>query len=372
LAEDYTVTHTDDTTPVFTTGNKEDWSDTIWNISPTDLPLFRSIKRKNINVTTYEFYTEVLKNASAKISDAQVQNFTPSATEDARKKCQNYTMILQDAATVSRTQEKHKKVGIKSELDHQLMNKMMVMKKSAELRCLAGVAGRSPKSTTYGGVAYGLPGLVGLYGDIVLHIDGTTRVYGTANTTNVNVVEEDFENDTTNTKYGWREFKSTLKKVWKLGSRPKLMITTPEDKEYISLWDTSGVTRESGKINEVEEMVDIVITDFGKVRAIPHEDLVKYTDNGTDAYDGTAGTMVTDFAILFDPAYVKLLMFDDFFTDELGKTTDGITRFAGVEFSIEASAPHGIGIFDFAGNHAAHTYQIGLPSTAAGYAAAYS
>ena len=368
MADDYTYTHTSDNTPVFVTGQREEWGDTVWNISRDQIPLINVCGRKNIDQVKYEWFTEILKDASAKISDGKAQNFTPSAVEEKRKKISNTTMILSDAATVGDTQEKSMKSGVKSEMRHQMVNKMKVLRQSVQLRGLAGVAARDPKAGTAGGAAHGIPGLVGRYGDEVLHFDGTTQVYGTDNTKNIEIGEEDFEQDTANSKLGFTKFKNRLKAMWELGSRPTVCFLSTTDKEYVSGWDTSGVTRYTTTINEVEELVSVVITDFGQVRFYACEDMTKYAQTGT--YDGTSGAMVSDFALLFDPNMVSLGIYRDFFSKELAQTTDGHTEYCAVEHTWIANAPHGIAVFDFAGA-AVHTTTLGLPTTAEGYSASY-
>jgi len=46
MADDFTFTSTDDSTPVKVTGNKERWDKTIWNISRKDIDKVKSIVDK--------------------------------------------------------------------------------------------------------------------------------------------------------------------------------------------------------------------------------------------------------------------------------------------------------------------------------------
>jgi hypothetical protein len=367
MADNFTFTTTDAATPVKVTGNKERWDKTLWNITRKDIPFLNDIRKKDIDSIEWEWYVEKLNNPSAKASDGQPQNFTPSTSQTPRYKCVNYTMILQRAATVGETQEKQYKVGIKSEMRHQMFNHMIDMRKSVELRGLAGVGRRFPKAGDDGGVCMGFPGIVGRYGDSVLHVNGSTETYGTNNTVNIEKGEEDFEHS--GAAVGFTKFKDRLQALWNLGSRPTRMVTSAVDKAFVSLWDTSGVTRESMKINEVEELVDVVKTDFGNVFVYPDDKLTKYANTGT--FDGTSGAMVTDFAILYDPNMLWLCMYRDFFSMRLARTKDGETEYGAVEFTFEDAAPHGTAIFNFSGN-SANSPTLGLFTTSAGYEIAYS
>lgn len=366
--DDYSYTHDAETDPSFVQGNLEDWSDTIWNISPTKIAFLNTIKRTSTDSIEHKWMTEILKDPNAKASAGKAQGSSASPSEEKRYECKNYTMIFDDSAYVSASQEKTLKVGVKSELNHQITNKMIVLRQSVELRGMAGVYYRKPKAGTAAGVAQGMPGLTGLFGDITLHFDGTTRAYGTTNTVNINTVEEDFEDDTANSKYGYKTFKDALQGVWNVGAEVSQLFIPGTDKAYVSEWDIASVDRQSMKIEKITEKVDMVTTDFGTVYFQAHRNLVKDATPGT--FDGTTGDMVTDFGLLFDPAYFSLKMFRDFQTSYPADATDGTTKRGLVEFTFESETPHGIVIFNFSGV-SPNTPIRGLPTTAAGYALAY-
>lgn len=363
MTESLQYTHDDATPGVFNTGNKERWSDTVWNISKRDIPFLASIKRKSIDSQEWEWYTEKLAAASAKVGDAKAQNFTPSSTLVDRKKCFNKCMILQRAATVSDSAEKQFKVGIASEMRHQIYNHMVSLRQSVEARALGGVRFRVPSAGSTAGLAMGFPGIVGRHGDAVLHFNGASQVYGVTNTVNVCKLEEDLE-QVTSSAYGFTYFKTMLQGLWALGSRPTRMVVAPADKAYVSLWDTSGVVRQSAKISEVNEMVDMVKTDFGYIYVFPDQQLVKDATPGS--FDGSSGSMIMDWAILYDPSMLYACMYRDFRTWKVAKTTSGETECCEVEFTFEDSAPHGTGIFNFSAC-SPNSPTVGLYTTTAGY-----
>jgi hypothetical protein len=363
MTESLQYTHTDDTPGEFNTGNKERWSDTVWNLSKRDIPFLASIKRKTIDSQKWEWYFEKLNAASATQADAKAQNFTPAATLVNRKQGFNYCMILQRAASVSDSAEKQFKVGIASEMRHQIYNHMVTLRQSVEVRALGGVRYRVPAAGTTAGLAMGFPGITGLFGDKVLHFNGSTPVYGVTNTTNIEKGEEDFE-QVANTNYGYDKFKNRLQALWGLGARPTRMVVSAVDKAYVSLWDTSGVNRQSTKINEIDEMVDVVKTDFGNVFVFPDQQLTKDATPGS--FDGSSGSMIMDWAILYDPKMLSVCMYRDFRTWKVAKTTSGETECCEVEFTFEDAAPHGTAIFNFSAC-SPNSPTVGLYTTTAGY-----
>ena len=113
----------------------------------------------------------------------------------------------------------------------------------------------------------------------------------------------------------------------------------------------------------------MVKTDFGNIFVYPDDKITKYANTGT--FDGTTGAMVTDFAIMYDPNMLYLCVFRDFFSKPLPEDTDGVKEYGAVEFTFEDAAPQGTAIFNFSGN-SANSPTLGLPTTSAGYAIAYS
>tara|TARA_R110000787_G_scaffold82641_2_gene178499 strand:+ start:3926 stop:4897 length:972 start_codon:yes stop_codon:yes gene_type:complete len=117
--------------PIATGGNREDLSDMLWDVSPTETPFITAIGKNRSTATSHDWLTDVLEdeasNASIEGSDA---TFVDPAS---RVRLSNYTQILTKTAMVTGSQEKVLKGGgIKSEMAYQVARRMKAIKRDAE------------------------------------------------------------------------------------------------------------------------------------------------------------------------------------------------------------------------------------------------
>jgi hypothetical protein len=371
MAENFAYTHDDSTPGVYITGQREDWSETVWNIAKDDIPLLNTIKRDaSYSATERNWLVEDLEEEDATDSAGKVQGSSSSPGTQNRYKCTNYNMILSESAFVSRTQEKQLKYGVDSELKHQMLLKMVKLRKAVERVVGCRVRKRNPQTNTKAGLAHGLPGIAGLYGDRIMHIDGSSEKYGANNT--VNIWEGLATFDEASTATGQSEFRTQLRKIWELGAKPSHCFCSILNKEYISTtWDVTNVERTWEENSKLQELVDVYKTDAGMIQFIPDLIYTAATSQtaATHDFDGASSkTMLRDFAVAIDPNLVTLLLFDDFFTINLNDLDeDGYRKRGMVEFTVEA-VPQSLLVFNFAGDSTTHTpNQITLPTTAAGY-----
>jgi len=124
--------------PIGTGGNREDLSDVLFDVSPTETPFITAIGKGKATATSHDWLTDVLEdpedNAHIEGDDANPQ--APAS----RTRLSNYTQIFKKHAVVTGTQEKVLKGGgIKSEMAYQVARRMKAMKRDAE-RAFIGVA----------------------------------------------------------------------------------------------------------------------------------------------------------------------------------------------------------------------------------------
>jgi len=371
MSEDMAYTH--DTSSNLKTGNRQDWGDEIWNISNDEIPVLSQISRNDDYTSTeHKWFTEYLADRDSSDSSANVEGGLDSPSTDPRYSCINYNMIFKDSAFVSRTQEKQLKAGVFSELEHQLFNKMMVLRQSVEQAVLCRVRKRTSQENSAAGYMAGIPGLVGLYADQSAHVSGT-RTYGSNNTVNISIIEDSF--DQTGSATGQDEFDTMLMNLKTLGGNPSVCACSYQDKKYVSeSWDIENKTRQTMEETKITKLILVYETDFGLIRFIPTLSYAKWGNVSADRFDGQGGaTMITDFATLMNPSQVELQVFDDFFTeDSTNPQQDGKQRRAIFEGTLELSAPVGTGVFNFSGSsdYTRASANSRLPVTAAGYAAA--
>lgn len=121
--------------PTVTGGNREDLSDILYDVSPTDTPFISNAKKGSAEGTHHEWLTDEL---SAPVKNAVVEgNVAQPAKAGSRVRIGNYTQILEKTASVTGTQEKAKKGGgIKSEMAYQVARRMKEIKRDLEKSCV--------------------------------------------------------------------------------------------------------------------------------------------------------------------------------------------------------------------------------------------
>lgn len=118
-----------------TGGNREDLSDIIYDVSPTDTP-FVTMAGKGGKATGvhHEWLTDELATPG--------NNYVPEGhiaepkKASPRKRLGNRTQILEKTAAVTGTQEKVDKAGVKSEMAYQVARRMKEIKMDLEVICV--------------------------------------------------------------------------------------------------------------------------------------------------------------------------------------------------------------------------------------------
>lgn len=124
-------------------GLREDLSDVIYNISPTETPFISNASRETARSTLHEWQTETLANVDASNADVQGDDYTTFPAVDPTVRVGNYTQISSKRFLISGTEEAVDKAGRNSEVAHQLMKKGKELKRDMEAISLANQGGRA-------------------------------------------------------------------------------------------------------------------------------------------------------------------------------------------------------------------------------------
>lgn len=121
--------------PIGTGGNREDLSDILYDVSPTDTPFITLAKKGKASGTKHEWLTDELENPA---KNAKVEGATADVKKaGSRTRLGNYTQIFDKTASVTGTQEVVQKGGgIKSEMAYQVARRMKEMKRDLEYACV--------------------------------------------------------------------------------------------------------------------------------------------------------------------------------------------------------------------------------------------
>lgn len=117
--------------PIATGGNREDLSDMLWDVSPTETPFITLAGKGKADATNHEWLIDRLEDPAA---NANIEGNDASPVDSSpRGRLGNYTQILTKFAVVTGTQEKVLKGGgIKSEMAYQVARRMKAIKRDAE------------------------------------------------------------------------------------------------------------------------------------------------------------------------------------------------------------------------------------------------
>ncbi len=232
---------------------REDLSDVIYDISPTDTPFLSGIAKKgSVSNTYFEWQTDALAAASG--SNAVVEGAAAgTATTTATTRLGNYTQISNKVVEVTGTQEKVNNAGKKSEMAHQLAKASKELKRDMETSLLAdnaAVAGDASTARETRGAANFI----------------TTNVTdaGTSGT-HAAVVEDDVV--------------STAEDCWNAGGEPSTILLGATNKKLITAMSgRADNTRSIVDDNKsLYNAVDVYVSDFGTFNIM----LDRYCDQDT-------------------------------------------------------------------------------------------
>ena len=299
-------------------GMREDLSDVIYDISPTDTPFMSSIGKTKATATYHEWQTDSL--AAAALGGAVEGADASSITASPTTRIGNRTQIFTKSVAVAGTLEAVDKAGRKSEKAYQLAKVSAELKRNIELTLLSNqlsAAGNSSTARTMGGLQAWLNsnydgGTSGVAGS-----DGTTaRTNGTNRTFTEDIL------------------KVVVKEVYQSGGNPKVLMVNPAHKQTVSAFAGIAAQRYMAPSNEPTTIVgaaDVYMSDFGTMSVVPNRFM-----NSTNACDETA--------FIVDPDMAAVAYLRPFQTIELAKTGDSEKTQLLAELTLEVKnqAAHGI------------------------------
>ena len=299
-------------------GQREDLSDVIANISPTDTPFMSSVGKTKATAVYHEWQTDSL--AAAALGGAVEGADASSATMSPTTRSGNRTQIFQKTVQVAGTLEAVDKAGRKSEKAYQLAKASAEIKRNIELSLLSNqvaAAGNSSTARTMGGLQAWLSTNGDFAGDGAAGSAGTTaRTEGTGRTFTEAIL------------------KTVVKEVYQSGGNPKVLMVNPAHKQTVSAFAGIAAQRYMAPSNEATTIVgaaDVYLSDFGTMSVVPNRFM--NADNNGDTC-----------AFVLDPEYAAVAYLRPFSTNELAKTGDSEKTQIIAELTLEVKnqAAHGL------------------------------
>jgi hypothetical protein len=300
-------------------GQREDLSDVIYSISPTDTPFMSSIGKGKATATNHEWQTDAL--ASAVLTNFAVEGDTASdATLGVTTRAGNKTQISQKTVKISGTLEAVDKAGRKSEKSYQLAKASAEIKRDMETTLLSNQASTNGTSSAARKLG-GLQTWLATNGDF-----GTNGVAGASGTTT--------RTNGTNRTFDEATLKTVVKEVYTAGGNPKVLMVNPAHKQLVSAFAGIAAQRFMAPADAPTTIIgaaDVYLSDFGTISVVPNRFM-----SSTNSCDETAFVLDTDMASV---AYLR-----PFQTNELAKTGDAEVTQLLVEYTLQVNneAAHGI------------------------------
>lgn len=244
------------TTQTYTgTVNREDLSDIVYLISPTETPFLSAIDKTKAQNTLHEWTTDVLATAA---NNAQIEGDDSTATAiQAGTRVNNRTQISRKVIRISSTQQEVNSAGGLYTMSKQTAKMALELKRDMEFALTQNQTAVVGNSST----ARQLRGLEGwIATNNSLGVGGVAPVPGT-NTA---------PTDGTQRALTETLLKDVQQKIYTSGGNPDLVLLGPTQKQTFSTF-TAGFTQmgnaDDSKLNAA---IDVYIGDFGQVKVKPN------------------------------------------------------------------------------------------------------
>jgi len=284
-------------------GEREDLSDVIYSISPTDTPFLSSAAKTKSTAVLHEWQTDAL--AAASTSNAVIEG--DEATLDAvtaTTRLSNSCQIMDKTVVITGTQEAVDKAGRASEIAYQIAKKAKELKRDMEAQITtnnAEVTGSATAAREMGSLG------AWVATNDVMGTSGTSGSVG--NTARTDGTQRAFTEDL---------LKSVIKSVWNEGGDPSMIMVGPFNKQKLSGFTGNSTRFDAGADATLYTSVDVYASDFGQLQVVPNR-----FSRDRDCY-------------VLDMNYWGIAFLRDFSMHELSKTGDSEKRQLLVEATLES------------------------------------
>jgi len=298
---------------------RQDLSNIIYDISPTDTPFMSNIGRDTCENTYFEWQTDVLtgadtSNAVIEGADAGNAEFNPTV------RVANYTQIRRQVISVSNTDNKVNNAGMTSQMSYQKAKSAKELKRDMEAILTSNQAGVAGNSTSTARKTAGLPTWLitnsQANGATVSSMSGasgngypSTAWTGLSTSTDVAFTET--------------MLKTAIQQVWEQGGDPKVLMVNAYNKTVASAF--AGLAQQRMNYNSVQPMkiiatADIYLGDFGEVSIVPS----RFSPGNC--------------AFVIDPEYASVSYLRPFQTFDLAVTGDSTKAEMVVEYGLRVKS----------------------------------
>ena len=291
-------------------GNREDLSDMIYDISPTETPFMSNGGKGSASHTFHEWQTDALASAA---TNAQIEgdDVTIYDTASATTRVGTYTQISRKTVLVSGTQRAVNPAGRKDELAYQIAKRSKELKRDLEYIALqnqATAVGDDTTARTTGSI------LAWLKTNTDEGTNGADPAYATTPT--------DTRSDGDTRTFTEALLKSVLQTAWTNGAEVSVLMVGAYQKQVASAFTGIAAQRHNAQgaaPSTIIAAADIYVSDFGNLSIVPNR------------------FMRTKDALLLDPAGYSYDFLRPFSMSDMAKTGDGEKKMLLVEWCLKVN-----------------------------------
>jgi hypothetical protein len=298
-------------------GNREDLSDVIYRISPTETPFMSGIEKGSASAVLHEWQTQALRaavstNKVLEGDDATTVARTPTV------RLTNYCQIADEVARVSGTQRAVKHAGRGDEMDYQVSLASMELKRDVETQLLANLAKNA-----------GAEGTERVSGSILSWIATNDDLSTAGSPASPAGTGADTRTDGTQRAFKESQLKTVLQSCWDNGGNPDTIMVGGFNKQAFSTFTGRATPTEDTKAKKIVAAVSAYESDFGTLKVVANR-----FSRSRDA-------------LVLQMDMWEFVTLRPFTTKELAKTGDSERKQIIVEYSLQSSneAASG-GVFD--------------------------
>jgi hypothetical protein len=235
-------------------GNREDLSDVIYRVDPTETPFISMCESVKATAVLHEWQTQALATAA---SNAQLEGDEVSAdAATVTVRLTNRTQISRKVPRVTGTQLAVEHAGRDNELDYQTMLKGLELRRDMETVLVglnqAKVTGDSTTARKLGSVESWI---------------ATNDVFGSGGASPAGT-GADTRTDGTQRAFTEAQLKSSLQAIFDSGGKPDVIMVGSFNKQQFSTFTGRATPTEDTGKKKIVAAVDAYESDFGKLKVV--------------------------------------------------------------------------------------------------------
>lgn len=307
---------------------REDLSEAMASISPTETIFMSTIGSRNVDNTYFE-WSEVdlaATGANRQIEgDVGLSNTAP--TNAVRKG--GYTQISAKVVEVSSTNQAVNGVANAQTVAKQVAYKLSELKRDMEAMLLDNVAASAGASGTARQTA-GLPAYL---------TSNVSRGTGGANGTTSGSGESGFVNAaaTDGTLRALTEalLKTVIASCWNAGAQPTVVMCGSAQKQTMSTFTGNATRYKEAEDSKLNAAIDVYVSDFGELQIVPNRHMRTRTVSSVD---------YTPDVFVLDPNYAEVAYLQTAKQEPLAKTGLSERRLISCEYGLQVTSQKAHGI----------------------------